>query len=155
MILLPVAFKGLLVAAGAAASWSDAFHRRIPNWLCAATAIAGLMFGFLSGGLPMVGSQALHAMIALFVGMLLFKFGVFGGGDAKFYASVAAWFSLSEATGLLLAVSLCGLLVLILWFLFRRVMGKPLKHFSKDPSDSLPYGIAIACGAIATRLLLA
>lgn len=150
-----MALKGLLVAAGAAASWSDAFHRRIPNWLCAATAAAGLLFGFLSGGAPMLGNQALHALIALFIGMLLFKFGVFGGGDAKFYAGVAAWFTLSEATALLLLVSLCGLLVLIVWFLFRRAMGKPLKRLSTDPSDSLPYGIAIGIGAIAARLVLA
>ena len=154
MMLLPVAFKGLLVAAGAAASWSDVFYRRIPNWLCAAAAIAGLVFGFLSGGLPMLGSQALHAAIAFFVGMLLFKFGVLGGGDAKFYAAIAAWFTLSEAAILLLLVSFSGLLLLIVWFLFRRVMGKPFNRFSKDPGDSLPYGIAIGIGAIVAKLAL-
>lgn len=154
MMFLPFALKGLLIAAGVFASWSDAFHRRIPNWLCAVTAVAGLLIGFLSGGWTALGGQLLHAMVALVIGMLLFRFGLFGGGDAKFYAAVAACFTPAEAAPLLLAVALSGLLLVIIWFVYRRVMRKPIRRSSTNPSDSLPYGIAIGMGAIAARFIL-
>jgi len=145
---LLLALKALLIAAGAFASWSDVYRRRIPNWLCLATAALGLIFGFAAGGWALPGSQAAHAVIALIVGMALFKFGVMGGGDAKFYAAIAAWFGLSRATTLLMTVTLCGLLLLIVWFLVRRVQGKPIRRRSNDPYDGLPYGLAIAAGAV-------
>ena len=142
MMLLPLIPNALLIAAGAFASWSDTFHRRIPNWLSAATAVAGLITGFLLGGLPALGSQAAHAAIALIVGMVLFRFGVVGGGDAKFYAAVAAWFRLAQAT------------MLLVWFVLRRIQGKPIRQRSNKPGDSLPYGIAIAGGAIAALFMI-
>ena len=154
MMLLPLIPNALLIAAGAFASWSDTFHRRIPNWLSAATAVAGLITGFLLGGLPALGSQAAHAAIALIVGMLLFRIGLFGGGDAKFYAAVAAWFRLAQATMLLVYVTLCGLAVLVVWFVLRRIQGKPIRQRSNKPGDSLPYGIAIAGGAIAALFMI-
>jgi len=142
MMLLPLIPNALLIAAGAFASWSDTFHRRIPNWLSAATAVAGLITGFLLGGLPALGSQAAHAAIALIVGMVLFRFGVVGGGDAKFYAAVAAWFRLAQAT------------MLLVYFVLRRIQGKPIRQRSNKPGDSLPYGIAIAGGAIAALFMI-
>jgi len=38
----------------------------------------------LSGGWTTLGGQLLHAAIALGIGMILFRFGLFGGGDASF-----------------------------------------------------------------------
>lgn len=154
MLALPLVSEGLLLVVSLFASWSDAYHRRIPNWLCALTALAGLSFALAAGGLPELGSHALHAGIALVVGMVLFRIGAFGGGDAKFYAAIAAWFTWGQAVGLLLAVALCGLVLLLVWFTYRRLAGKPLKRFATEPGDSLPYGIAIAAGAMTARWVL-
>lgn len=154
MTLLPVASGGLLIAAGVVASWGDLFQRRIPNWLCAVTAIAGLALGLVIGGLPLLGWQTLHAAIALMAGMLLFRIGLVGGGDAKFYAAVAAWFPLAVAPRLLMSVALSGLALLVVWFVYRRAMGKPISRAGNNPGDKLPYGIAIAIGAVVARLAL-
>ncbi|MCW6533878.1 A24 family peptidase [Sphingomonas lycopersici] len=155
MTLLPAVSGALLIAAGVAASWGDLFRRTIPNWLCAATAIAGLALGFATGGAGMLGWHAAHAAIALVAGMLLFRIGLFGGGDAKFYAAVAAWFPLAAAPRLLISVALSGLALLVVWFVYRRATGKPISRNGDNPGDKLPYGIAIAIGALVARLALA
>jgi prepilin peptidase CpaA len=136
------------------AGWLDLRERRIPNWLCGVTAIAGLLSGVLLGdGLSGLGSHALHLVLALAGGMILFSFGVFGGGDAKFYAAAAAWFPLSKAMLLLMMVALIGLALLIVWFTCRRVRGFPVRKLKGTGFDGLPYGIAIGTGAVAALII--
>lgn len=143
------ALTGLCVTA----AWLDLTRRRIPNWLCGLTAIAGLAVAVALGGFAGLGSHALHMTLALIGGMALFALGGFGGGDAKFYAGAASWFGLGQGPLLLLCVALSGLLLLIGWFIYRRARRIPLRRTSQDPMDSLPYGIAIAAGAIAAGLI--
>lgn len=138
----------LLGAVCATAAWLDLTTRRIPNWLCAATAVAGLGLAFVHGGPGALGNHALHMVIALAAGMALFATGGFGGGDAKFYAGVASWFALGQAVQLLVHIALSGLLLLIVWFIYRRIRGIPISRVRKDAFDGLPYGIAISLGAI-------
>lgn len=153
MLPLPLLSQILLFTASVIAGWTDASRRRIPNWLCAATAIAGLVMTVIRGGAEGLGSHALHAFIALAAGVVLFKVGAFGGGDAKFYAAVATWFPLGKGAALLMSVALCGLLLLIVWFAYRRAARKQLRRTSSDLSDSLPYGIAIGAGAVVATIL--
>jgi prepilin peptidase CpaA len=137
----------------AAAAWLDLTQRRIPNWLCGLTLVAGLALATATGGFTGLGSHALHAALALLGGMALFALGGLGGGDAKFYAAAASWFGLGQATLLLVYVALSGLALLIVWFVYRRARRIPIRQKSKDPMDSLPYGIAIAAGTIAAVLI--
>jgi prepilin peptidase CpaA len=136
-----------LIVLGLTACWLDWRDRRIPNWLCGVLALIGLGLAAGSGGGTAIAQHAIHAFAALVVGMVLFRFGVFGGGDAKFYAAVAAWFPLALWAKLLIHVSLAGLGLLTVWFISRRIMGKKIRP--KDPTkyDALPYGIAIAFGS--------
>lgn len=140
-----------LSLAGVAAAWLDLRRRLIPNWLCAMTLLAGLATAMVAGGLPALGNHSLHMAIALVAGMALFHFGVFGGGDAKFYAAAAAWFPLAQAVMLLIAVVLCGLVLLVVWFGYRRIRALPVRkggqHF-----EALPYGVAIGAGAVLAAL---
>lgn len=146
---LPAALaSGLLVLACLTAGWLDLKYRRIPNWLCAMTALAGLGYAAWSAGLPPLGSHALHLAIALAVGIGLFALGIVGGGDAKFYAAVAGWFALGQAIALAVTVSLVGLVLLFVWFGWRRLAGKPVRVRGGTAFDSLPYGIAIAGGGL-------
>lgn len=142
----------LLVPASLYASWSDMFRRRIPNWLCVLTALGGLVVAVIASGFSELGSHALHLGVALVVGMILFRFGMIGGGDAKFYAACASWFAWSEASWLLLWVSISGLALFLGWFIIRRIMRKPIRATSESHFDKLPYGIAIAAGALIAAL---
>lgn len=137
----------LIVLCGLAA-WLDITRRQIPNWLCATTAVAGLAAALAMGGLSGLGSHALHAFLALLGGMVLFALGGFGGGDAKFYAGVASWFALGQAFVLLLSVTLSGLLVLMGWFVYRRVRRIPIRRQNRSPFVQIPYGIGIALGGL-------
>ena len=148
MINPNLAAAAILIASCAFAGWSDLFRRRIPNWLCAITALAGLAMTIASGSFAMVGNHALHAAIALAVGMALFALRVVGGGDAKFYAAIASWFPLRSAGALIMFVGGCGFVLLVVWFVARRLRGKPIRTSGNDPFDGLPYGIAIASGAV-------
>lgn len=135
------------------AGWFDLWYRRIPNWICAITAIAGLLTALIMQGPALAGSNLLHGLAALICGMILFRLGVLGGGDVKFYSSIAAWFSLAKAPTLLMMVALCGLALLILWFIYRRAAGYRIVMKSSTPFDGLPYGIAIGAGALVTFAL--
>ena len=99
-----------------------------------------------AGGWPTAGNHALHALIALVVGAGLFAMRVIGGGDAKFYAAVAAWFSLHDAVWLLVLVSLSGLVLLVVWIGARMLSGRPIRKQGAG-LNGLPYGVAIAVGA--------
>ena len=127
MITQELIFRCLLLASCLRASWSDLRHRRIANWLSAATAVGGLAFAAFEGGFQELGNHALHTSLALIGGMVLFRLGVFGGGDAKFYAAVASWFSIGQAILLLLMVSLFGVVLLFVWFAVRRLASKPVR----------------------------
>lgn len=148
--------KIALVLLGLTASWLDIAVRKLPNWLSLLTLLAGTAFTIYAVGLSALGSHLAHVVIALLVGMLLFRFGIVGGGDAKFYAAAASWFKLSNAPGLLLSVSLSGLVIFLGWFIWRRLKKIPIRAPARtSDSDKLPYGIAIAAGAMIQYLQLA
>jgi prepilin peptidase CpaA len=142
--LLPAA----AIAAGGA--YLDIRDRRLPNWLCAALALAAAAGLALSQGAALLPSAVLHAAIALVVGMLLFRLGAIGGGDAKFYAAAALAIPASPMAGPLAMVgwtSAAGLVLLIAMATGRRMLGRPgglLKGWA------VPYGVAIAAGFLIT-----
>jgi prepilin peptidase CpaA len=155
-LTIVLAGKISLVALGLVASWLDVSKRRLPNWLSLLTLAAGLIVTGLSAGFSAVGSHLAHAAVALLVGMVLFRFGVVGGGDAKFYAAIAAWFGWSGAAGLLLSVSLCGIAIFLGWFVWRRATKKPIRTPAKaSDGDKLPYGLAIAAGGVIQYFVMA
>ena len=85
--------------------------------------------------------------------MALFAMKWFGGGDAKLYAAVALWFPLQKGPFLLFYVGMAGLVLAIMFMLTRRfTKGADGK---KRTERRIPYGVAIAVGAIACWLLQA
>ena len=139
----------ILALACLAAAGMDIGLRRIPNWLCAATLIAGVGFASHTGGLSALALHSAHAAIALVIGMVLFATGAIGGGDAKFYAAAAMWFTLADAPRLLMAISLTGFVSVLVWIAARRLQGRPWRKGNGDPFASFPYGLAIGLGALA------
>ena len=149
---MPIVAASLLAACALVGAWLDVVSRRLPNWLCLVTALVGLTLAGSSHGIGGVASPALHAAVALLGGMVLFRFGLIGGGDAKFYAACAAWFPLSSAAQLLTAVSLAGLAVVTGWLAYRRLARAPA-HRPGGDFGKVPYGLAVAIGAVALKAL--
>jgi prepilin peptidase CpaA len=145
-----VALGGLV----AVAIWTDVRSRRIPNWLCGVNALLGLCYsGFAAQGpdgpWQTLGFAALHVAAALVVAMGLFAAGAIGAGDAKYYASMAAWIPIQQALGLLVSVALAGVILLVV-FLAVRLPGRSRRaNAKKDDFDKLPYGVAIGLGGFA------
>ncbi len=134
---------------GIYAIWSDVRSRRLPNGLCIIVAVLGVAVTLYANGPGVAGSGLLHGLAALLVGMLLFSAGTIGGGDAKYYAAVAVWYSISQAGQLLLSVSAAGFVLFIAWFVWRRLRGIKVAKASFPNADKFPYGVAIAVGAFA------
>lgn len=125
----------------------DVFTRKLPNWLCLIMLVAGLGFGFVLDGWTGLGLHALHAVLALLVGFLLFYWGVFGGGDGKFYAACAAFFPATAFLKLFVAMTAAGFVLALVWFASKR--GFKLRPRKEDDFAKLPFGLAIAIGSIA------
>jgi prepilin peptidase CpaA len=142
----------VLLALMATGAWLDVTQRRLPNWLCLAVVLAGGIATFMMGESAGLLSAAIHMVIALVVGMGLFRLGMIGGGDAKFYAATALWFGLAEALRLLMSVSILGLILLIVFVAFKR-LSRVLNRQASAQGDfaKLPYGVAIAAGAVVAK----
>jgi prepilin peptidase CpaA len=88
--------------------------------------------------------------------MVLFALRMVGGGDAKFYAAVAAWFSLAQGFTLLLAVALSGgILTLLAWVPLRRRRRERerIGHGEAEAFLMVPYAVAIGVGGVIALLL--
>jgi prepilin peptidase CpaA len=123
----------------------DIKSRRLPNWLCAALAVAAAGGLEYSAGLEILGWAFVHAVLALAIGMVLFRLGVIGGGDAKFYSAAACAVPLNQALPLLGWTSVVGLGLIIVMLVVRAV-----KRGREDAlvlrGWSVPYGVAIFGG---------
>lgn len=137
---------GCLTVSGAFMAWSDLKRRRLPNMANAAIAVAGLVTSLSLLGPHQTLGHLFHAMIALGLGVLVYAAGVTGSGDAKYYAAVATWFPFTESLRLISWISLVGFLLGMIWLVTSPLEGPDLERggdFSK-----VPFGIAIACGAV-------
>ena len=147
MIQPPLAVP-LLLGTGAYAAWSDVKYRRLPNLLTVVVAGMGLSYAAIEVGMRAAGSGLVHGLAALVVGLALYSRRVVGGGDIKFYAAVAVWFPLGEGFRLLGLVSLAGLVLLVGWLVWLRLAGRTVNFQASEDSDKLPFGVAIAAGAV-------
>ncbi|HET6526111.1 A24 family peptidase [Sphingopyxis sp.] len=155
MINIITAFQLLLTLLLLAAAATDIRQRSIPNiipLLIVIIFVVGWMAGFPFSGLWW--AHGFHFSAALLVGMLLFYFGWFGGGDAKLYAACALWFSFSDAILLLFVTTISGAIIVVarMLILFARssvASSGPANGLrQKSSSRSIPYGVAIAAGGI-------
>ncbi len=149
---MPIVATSILAICALVGAGLDVVTRRLPNWLCLATAASGLAFVAFGAGPASLLSPLAHAAIALMVGMMLFRLGWIGGGDAKFYAACACWFPLGSGLYLLGLVSAAGVAVVVLWFGYRQLTGAR-KREGEGRFGMVPYGVPVAIGAFALKLL--
>ena len=144
-------FPLLMVIAGI----GDLFTLRIPNWLNAAIALAFLVMALIMGmPLATLGLHAAAALIMLVAGMVLFYAGQIGGGDAKLMAVAGLWVGLDPLLVFAIYTALAGGVLALIMYGWNRLaqtgaIWNPawLGHLA-GKTIQLPYGIAIAAGAI-------
>ena len=88
---------------------------------------------------------ASHVAVAIGVFLLLalaFQIGVMGGGDVKLAAALALWFSPIGTLRFLVYMSLAGGILTLVVVAHHRLR-------SREGRPEIPYGVAIAIGALA------
>lgn len=151
-----MAFPALVILGGV----RDLVSYRIPNWVSLAllagfvpTALLALAAGVTIGAL---GLNLAVGAAALALGMVMWSLRWIGGGDAKLFAAAALWLGWPAAGTYLAVTALAGgaLSILLLQMrapiLRRYVLAGPawLARLA-EPGESVPYGVAIAVGALA------
>jgi len=164
----------ILIPALLYASWIDYSERRVPNWLNASLAAAGLIMQGVFFGWPGVVTALLGLLVGL--GLLILPWAVhgMGAGDVKLLAAIGAWLGpwltlLSFAVGGIIG----GVVALVMIFATGRaihaytnlqtIMSKFRRldtAFSEiggaktfgDSSQLLPYGVPLTAGTIGVLL---
>lgn len=147
-VLLPF----LMIVAGA----GDVMMLRIPSRLTILIASLSLLPMAIGSGMPLqlIGQHLLTGSLFLALGYGLFIFGFAGGGDAKLLAAAGLWFGFSSGLVFLAFTALSGGVLAVTvgaWFIINRELeGRGGKVFAlvTGLKPSLPYGFAMACGAI-------
>lgn len=150
--ILPFSFPALVLFA----ALKDATSFTIPNWICLAL-VAIFPMAALAAGLPL-STLGLHAAVgaaALVAGMAMFALRWMGGGDAKLIAASVLWLGWPAVPSFLLGAAVTGGVLAVALILLRSphlrsvVLGGPrwVNRLS-EPGEGIPYGVAIAAGAL-------
>jgi prepilin peptidase CpaA len=139
------------------AALRDTTTMTIPNGLCAIGVALFVPVIFAAGLSPVAAGAAVAVgLAALVAGVAMFAAGWIGGGDVKFFAVCGLWLGWKEAlpfvvwtaiAGGALAVALLGLRKLVLAFPRN---GPGWWNRLMTPGGDVPYGVAIALGALVT-----
>ncbi len=140
---------------GVAAAIGDFLTMKIPNWLNLAVGVSFFGAAFYVGmPLEQLGWHMAAGVIVLVIGFALFAFGLLGGGDAKLLAVVAMWLGMEQLIAFLVVMALAGgvlAIVMKLWWMIKLeadTRGAGWFKSKLKSSIDLPYGVAIAIGAL-------
>lgn len=103
-------------------------------------------------GWNVAGAHLATGLAAFLISVLLFVFGVFGGGDAKMIPGVMLWLGPAAVMPFLMVMAVAGGILAFLVILARRMV--PVRaapgfvHETMQAGNGVPYGVAIAAGAI-------
>jgi prepilin peptidase CpaA len=169
-VLAGLVFTVLLLLAAI----GDVRTRRIPNLLVGSLAVLGLAFSIVQRP---IFSGALHGSEGFLVGLAcwlpFYAFGWLGAGDVKLFAAAGAWLGPAEALEGALVGAFAGAFLAVLWMLKSQGVRNTVQTLGMAAASpellsaksnvqkhrvTLPYGVAIAFGAIVAgwlpRLLL-
>lgn len=155
MIAITFALLAVMPIFTIIAALHDLTTMKIPNWI-SVVLIVGFFVAAPVLGLPLsvVGVSAGLAVAALVVGMGMFAVNWIGGGDAKLLAASVLWMGAAGALPFILYTALAGggfcLLLLTarshLPLLAQTGPGWVMRLM--QPKGDIPYGVAIAIGAL-------
>lgn len=155
MDIVSLILLGVMPALVIIAGLKDLTTMRIPNWI----SLLLIVFFFpaaLLMGLPLttIGLHVAVGFAALIVGAGMFALRWIGGGDAKLMAAACLWLGLQGSGMFLLWTGVMGGLF-CLALLFARFHSRPYLVGAPgwvvslmEPKGDIPYGVAIAAGAL-------
>ena len=149
---LALVFAILLIAAGA----EDAARLRISNITVLLVIVAALVAAVIVGPQLSLWQNLTVFAVLLAIGTPLFAAGKLGGGDVKLFAAAGLWFNLGGGLRMVLAVVLAGgLLALLILALRLPNWGEEIRRrvVLLRPGGGIPYGVAIAAGALIAMAL--
>ena len=150
-LLIFALFPALMIGAGVGVCLT----MRIPNWLNAFIGLSFFGAAFYTGmPLEQIGWHLVASAIVLVTGFGLFAFGYIGGGDAKLMAVAALWLGIGHLFEFLIIMTIAGgalAIAMKFWWWIR--LESELRGFKRiksviKSSIELPYGIAVATGAL-------
>ena len=155
MEVLRLALLAILPALVIIAGLKDLTTMRIPNWISGLLVLGFFPAAFAMGLEP--AAIGLHLGIgaaALLIGMGLFALNLLGGGDVKLMAAACLWLGISGSGVFVLATAVIGGLFSLALLLGRAWLqpwvgaGPGWWVRLMEPKGHIPYGVAIAGGAL-------
>jgi prepilin peptidase CpaA len=153
---------GLLCAGlGVIAAGHDLIGRTVPNRLCAAIALLGLLARISD---DTFGSALLLAAAMLAVTSVLWRCGWLGGGDVKLLTALCLAMPIRELPAFVLLTAATGAALAYIYLVGRRWVAAPVapkparllaralraERWRLSRGGPLPYAVAIAAGAVLT-----
>jgi len=142
----------LLLAAAA----EDAVRLKISNLIVLLVLVAAVAATIIAGPQLALWKNFVVFLGLLAIGTPMFAAGKLGGGDVKLLAAVGLWFDFTGALWMILAVVLAGgLLALVVLILRAFGWSEEMRRrvVLLRPRGGIPYGVAIAAGALITMAL--
>ena len=138
------------------AAYKDATTMTIPNWVSLVLiACFFIVQPFVFQGWDILGTHVLVGFTFFLAGFAMFAFGWLGGGDAKLMAATALWWQWPDVVTYILYTTFTGAALAILLLLSRKFLPMglisahiPLAMLKEE--KNMPYGIALATGALLT-----
>lgn len=150
-LLILTLFPVLVVVAAI----GDFLTMKIPNWLNVVLGVSFFGAAFYMGmPLEQLAWHVAAGVIVLVCGFTLFAFNLIGGGDAKLLAVAAMWLGMEQLIAFLIVMALAGgalaIVMKLWWWLKLEADTRGSGWFSSKLKTSidLPYGVAIAVGAL-------
>lgn len=160
------------VIAALLGAWMDVTSRRIPNRLTYPAIVAALVVRLAFFGWHGLREGLLGLLICGGIFLLLFVVHAMGGGDVKLMAAVGAWVGYHHALVALIVCALAGGVIALGYVIvlkryrttltnvgsvvkFHATSGlrqNPRLNLSTANAVRMPYGLAIAAGAVGTLL---
>lgn len=155
MEFLGLALLAVMPALVIVAGLNDLTSMKIPNWISGLLILAFFPAALVLGQAPLtILTHAGVAALALVVGAGMFALKWIGGGDAKLMAAACLWLGLEGSGMFLLYTGLMGGLFCVL-LMFARTYSRPYLLGAPgwvvqlmEPRGDIPYGVAIAAGAL-------
>ena len=139
-----------------AAAYKDALTMTIPNWISVLIFFSFLvMTPFVWQGWMVFGEHMLVGVSVFLFGFTVFALGWLGGGDAKLMAATAFWGQWSDLIYYVFYTTMAGAVLAIFILAGRKYMPRAvlsadwIYRLVKDQKQ-MPYGLALAFGAIVT-----
>jgi prepilin peptidase CpaA len=135
----------------------DLFSMTIPNRI-SLVLIAGFfaLAPFAGLSLQDVGMHVLAGLLMLGITVVLFSLHFIGGGDAKLASAVALWFGFGDLLEYVFVATMLGGVLSVAFLAFRQLplpyewARAPWIQRLHAPRGGIPYGIALALGALIT-----